>query len=144
MDDILSAFFLTSTERRVVCLLFDEVDQYAVVYDGEPLGRRLFNHLESCRQEWSGRLGVLAVGGLGAYHLRAANASPFTSRAERLRLATFTLEELALLASHFEMRGVSLNEPVLLALLRASGGNPALATFGLQSLWDRAPRVTTR
>lgn len=134
-DDVLGEFFSRDAATQSVCILFDEVDQYATPADGEPLGRRLFNHLESCRQECDGRLGVLAAGGLGAYHLRSANASPFTARAERLRLSPFTVDEIAQLAEPFRLDGRAIDEPLLLALHAASGGNPALVTYGLQSLW---------
>ncbi len=136
-DEVLRAFFDANERHERVCLLFDEVDQYAVLDGGEPLGRRLFNHLESCRQELDGRLGILAVGGVGAYHLRSANASPFTARAERLRLSPFTVDEIRQLASPFLTDGRPLDDDVILALFNASGGNPALVTFGLQSVWPR-------
>lgn len=134
-DDVLGEFLSRETTQQSVCLLFDEVDQYATPADGEPLGRRLFNHLESCRQECDGRLGVLAAGGLGAYHLRSANASPFTARAERLRLPPFSVDEIGQLAEPFRSDGRDVDEPLRLALHHASGGNPALVTYGLQSLW---------
>jgi hypothetical protein len=137
-DVVLRMFFEANEGYDRVCLLFDEVDQYAVPDGGEPLGRRLFNHLESCRQELDGRLGILAVGGVGAYHLRSANASPFTARAKRLWLSPFTVDEIRQLARPFLTDGRPLDDDVILALFNASGGNPALVTFGLQSVWHRA------
>lgn len=137
-EDVLRPFFDRHGQVGRVCLLFDEVDQYAVPDGYEPLGRRLFNHLESCRQALDGRLGILAVGGVGAYHLRSANASPFTTRAKRLWLSPFTVDEIRQLASPFGEDGRPLGDDVILALFNASGGNPALVTYGLQSIWPRA------
>lgn len=127
-------------DRFAVCLLYDEVDQYATVVDGEPLSRLLFNHLEVARKELDGQLGVLAAGGLGLYHLRSVDASPFISRAERLRLRPFDDAQLAVLAAPLLAR--SPPDAAFMATLAAmSGGNPALATWALQSVWS-SPEAT--
>lgn len=120
-----------------VCLLYDEVDQYNTLVDGEPLSRRLFNHLETARKEL-GCLGVIAVGGIGLFRMRSIDASPFVSRAARLHLAPFTRDELRELAEVFLSQHPDADDDLLDALALMSGGNPALAVYGLQSLWSRA------
>lgn len=128
-------FLSTHDDIATVCLLYDEVDQYSTLSDGEPLGRRLFNHIETARKEL-GRLGVIAVGGLGLFRLRSIDASPFVSRAVRLHLHPFTEDELRALAGRFWTRHPDTGEAFLDALAVMSGGNPALAVYGLQSLWN--------
>lgn len=128
---------------RSVCLLYDEVDQYAVRVDGEPLSRQLFNHLELARKDLDGQLGVIVAGGMGLFHLRSVDASPFISRAVRPRLPPFNAQEIARLAEPLGQQRGSLTEEFLLTLARLSGGNPALTTYALQALWD-APSLDAR
>lgn len=131
--------FAANTSCRSVCLLYDEVDQYAVHVDGEPLSRQLFNHLEVARKDLDGQLGVLVAGGLGLFHLRSVDASPFISRAIRLRLRPFDGAQIAQLAAPFAALHGPLPEDFLLTLGAFSGGNPALTTYALQMLWDAPP-----
>lgn len=59
------------------------------------------------------------------------------SRAQWLTPEPFTTEELAQLAAPLAAR-TALAPEVLQAVHLASGGNPALATFGLERLWERS------
>lgn len=128
-------------DRRAVCLLYDEVDQYATLVEGEPLSRLLFNHLEVARKELEGQLGVMAAGGLGLFHLRSVDASPFISRAVRLRLRPFDDAQLAVLAAPLHARHATPHGEFMAVLAALSGGNPALATWGLQRVWS-SPEAT--
>ena len=129
-----------------IVLLFDEFDRYA----GTPAsltaadhpGRDFFNSLEAMRRDFP-QVGVLAAGGIGVFVFRDALASSFLARADKVRLAPFGREELVRLARPFADDGRELDGEVLDALELLTGGNPALATYGLQGLWE-IPRLTAR
>ncbi len=124
-------------------LLYDELDRYGRPEAGRPVarpvesspGREFFNDLELMRRDRP-EVGILAVGSLGVFTLRDAMASSFLARAEAIRIQPFGEEELRLLARPFSERGQPLSSETASALLLTSGGNPALLTYGLESLWD--------
>lgn len=126
LDEYVSA--VPGLERLV--LLYDDLDGYA------PFGAPFFDELEIVRKNAHGRLVVFAAGGLGVAALDSLYGSSFFSRATPTFLDPFTREELTQLALPFEERGAVLTEDVIEALRLASGGNPLMATFGLQRLWD--------
>jgi len=117
-------------------LLYDEFDRYAQApAPGASVpGRLFFNDLESARRAFPG-LGILAVGTLGVFVFRDVLGSSFLSRAARFWMSPFERDEMRRLARAFEARGQALSEGVLDTLELASGGNPALLTYGLQHLW---------
>jgi hypothetical protein len=123
-------------------LLFDEFDRYARLpkdeMESRP-GRDFFNSLESMRRSppRSGSVGVLAAGSIGSFVFRDVLGSPFIDRARRLLLSCFDREQLAALAVPFAERGQEFPPEVREALLLASGGNPALTTYGLGELWPQ-------
>ncbi len=142
MDEILTAFSLGSDAQLVLC--FDELDQY--VRDPE-FSRSLFNHLESVRRRARRRLGILVTGGLGALVLRDHLGSDFLSRADMYHLQPLNDAELHQLGRPFESLVVVLDDETLDAVRLASGGNPALATYAYQRLWEqdeRDPSAVTR
>lgn len=119
-------------------LLFDEFDRYALspaVPASQAAGRQFFNDLEAARRDlpW---LGIAAAGSIGIFVFRDVLGSSFLARAEQFRLAPFERADLAELARPFAEAGRPLDEEALDALFLASGGIPALVTFGLQELWD--------
>ncbi len=119
-------------------LLFDEFDRYAqsaAVPASRSAGRQFFNNLETARRElpW---VGIAAAGSIGVFVFRDVLGSSFLARAEQFRLASFGRAEIAELARPFAEAGRALGEDALDALFLASGGIPALVTFGLQELWD--------
>jgi hypothetical protein len=119
-------------------LLFDELDHYAQspgIPASQSAGRLFFNDLESARRELPG-IGIAAAGSIGVFVFRNVLGSSFLDRAEQIRLAPFDRSELAELARPFSEAGRVLDADALDALFLASGGNPALATFGLEKLWD--------
>lgn len=121
-----------------IILLFDELDRYAQgpgIPASQSAGRQFFNDLESARRELPG-IGIAAAGSIGVFVFRNALGSSFLDRAEQFRLAPFDRTELAELARPFTEAGRPLDADALDALFLASGGNPALATFGLEKLWD--------
>lgn len=119
-------------------LLFDELDRYAqgpVVPASQAAGRHYFNDIETARRNlpW---LGIAAAGGIGVFVFRDVLGSSFLARAEQFRLSPFRRSELSDLAQPFAETGQPLDDETLDALFLASGGNPALATFGLEALWE--------
>lgn len=118
------------TER--IALLYDDLDAYA---DPPELGRHFFSDLEDVRKKSSGRIVIFAAGGLGLVALDTVLGSSFFSRLAPQILAPFDAGDLGRLAEPFTTRGTPLPQDVLESLLLATGGNPALATFGLQHLW---------
>lgn len=139
--DLLQQFFELRKDVTTVILLFDELDQYAIGETGglSPLGRRWFDHLETVRKR-DGRLGLLAAGGLGVFLLRHSLSSDFLSRAELKKITPFSAEDITRLAQPFTTAGVPLTSEVLETIRLGSGGNPALTTYALQSLWDVGER----
>lgn len=143
--ELIDQFLERRKDVQVVVLLFDELDQYTIQDKESPgtLGRVWFDHLESARKN-TGRLGILAAGGLGVYLLRHVLSSSFLSRASWEKLLPFSEEELHRLAEPFARRGQPLEAEVLEAIRLASGGNPALATYALENLWDTTERTPAK
>jgi hypothetical protein len=117
-------------------LLFDELDRYAKTNGtAEPPGRHYFNSLESLRRNLPG-VGILAAGSIGVFAFRDVLGSSFLARADKVRIRPFDRAAISALARPFDERGVPLPEASVEALYLASGGNPALVTYGLGALWD--------
>jgi len=134
-EPILDAFARSHPELGAVVLLYDEIDQYTRHSAPEqPLGRLLLDHLEIVRRERPD-LGILAAGGLGVFLLQHVFGSSFMSRAASSYRQPFDAAEIEALARPFADRGKPLSPEVLDALRLMSGGNPALATYGMQHLW---------
>ena len=134
--EIVEAYFSRGEAPPYLVLLYDEVDRYGgQSSDDSHPGRDYFNNLESMLRD-TPEIGALAAGSLGVFGLRDSMGSSFLARATRLRLAPFTAEELHRLAAPFAQRGQPLSEETLDAVMLATGGNPALVTYGLQSLWS--------
>ncbi len=143
---IVDAYFARDGAPERLVLLFDEFDRYAETGDqrsANPPARGFFNDLEATRRDVSG-LGVLATGSLGVYVVRDVLGSSFLSRALHLSLLPFERPEVARLARPFDDRGQALTEEVLDAIHLATGGIPALTTFGLQQLWTSSRRPVER
>jgi hypothetical protein len=140
---ILDDFFARPDAPARLVLLFDEFDRYAEKGgpSAQPPGRGFFNDLEASRRSLP-RLGVLAVGSIGVFVFRDVLGSSFLSRAIHLRLRPLTRADADALAGPFAERGTPLSEDVLDALFLASGGIPAILTFGLQELWSFDRDVT--
>ena len=141
---LFDAWFEREGKSEQLVLLFDELDRYAVRSDtgAEPVGRGFFHDLEIARRALPG-LGILAAGSIGVFVFRDALASSFLARAAHFELGPFSREQSAALAAPFGHRGTPLGEDVLDALYLATGGIPALATYGLQSLWKLERRAET-
>lgn len=122
-----------------IVLIYDELDRYAE----SSAGSDYFNALEDARKKLNKRLVVVAAGGLGTLSLKTILGSSIFTRAVRKILEPFHDDDLERLAEPFSKRGVDLVAANLLTTLRLlSGGNLALATYGLQSLWGvEAPSV---
>ncbi len=142
--EIFERYFGRSDAPARLVLLFDEFDRYAEKgQTSQPPGRGFFNDLEWARRELP-QIGILAVGSIGIFIFRDVLGSSFLSRALHLRLRPFSRDEAALLTTPFEERGTPLSEDAYDALILASGGIPALITFGLQELWKTDHRVGPR
>ena len=143
--EIFESYFAREGAATRLVLLFDEFDRYAekVEPSSQPPGRGFFNDLEASRRTLP-QLGVLAVGSIGIFIFRDVLGSSYLSRALHLRLRPFGRDEAALLAEPFEERGGPLSEDVRDALFLASGGIPALLTYGLQELWRLERQATPR
>ncbi len=136
-DDLARIYFSDDKSPRNLVLLYDEFDRYARPGHGstsDPPGREFFNNLETMRQTFPG-VGILAAGGIGYYLYRDVLGSSFVLRAKRRRIRPFCHAELEALAQPFAGRGERFSAETLDALYLASGGNPALATYGLEFLW---------
>lgn len=129
--------FADNPAQRGCVLLFDEIDQYISPRAKESVARTLLNHLEIVRRGFVNPIGILAAGGLGLFLLRDSLGSVFLSRAYHLSPVPFSEEDIFQLAQPFTERGAPLAKGVLKAIHLASGGNPALVTYGLQHLWSR-------
>jgi len=138
-------YFDRADSPQRLILLFDEFDRYAEKGEAsaQPPGRGFFNDLEASRRSLP-QLGILAVGSIGIFVFRDVLGSSFLSRALHLRLRPFQRSEVALLAAPFAERGTPLSEDVQDALFLASGGIPALMTYGLQELWDLEQETTAQ
>ncbi len=135
---IVDAYLARDGVPERLVLLFDEFDRYAETgsrSSANPPGRGFFNDLEATRRDVRA-LGVLATGSLGVYVVRDVLGSSFLSRALHVSLRPFERAEVARLADPFVERGEGLREEVIDALYLATGGIPALTTYGLQQLWS--------
>ena len=120
-------------ERLV--LLFDEFDRYAEKgTSAQPPGRGFFNDLEAARRSLP-QLAILAAGSIGIFVVRDVLGSSFLARALYLPLKPFERTDADVLARPFATAGRPPSEDVLDTLFLASGGIPALLTYGLQELW---------
>lgn len=135
-QELLQAFLAKNGPGPVV-LLYDEFDRYARAPGGAEVrnpGRDFFNNLESTRREIP-EVGILAAGSIGVFVFRDVLGSSFLARAERVRIYPFDRNQVTVLAQPFLDRRSPLSENALTALLLASGGHPALTTYGLGALW---------
>ncbi len=136
--ELVGAYFSRDVPRNLV-LLYDELDRYARSHANiseDPPGRDFFNSLETMRQQTRG-VGILAASSIGYFLFRDRLGSSFVSRAEKWRMLPFDRAELVELARPFAERGSGFGLEALEALYLASGGNAALATYGLEYLWPR-------
>ena len=144
--ELIDAYFARGDVPERLVLLFDEFDRYAESGNGvsaNPPGRGFFNDLEISRRSRRG-LAVLATGSIGVFAFRDVLGSSFLSRAEQRRLTPFDRDSAATLARPFADRGTPLTEEVLDAVQLASGGIPALLTYGFEQLWEIADRQAGR
>lgn len=134
--EILEAYFSQQDAPQRLVLLFDEFDRYAEKGEpsAQPPGRGFFNDLEAARRSMP-QLGLMAAGSIGVFIFRDVLGSSFMSRAFHLRLHPFNRDEAASLMTPFEEHRKPLQEEVRDALFLASGGIPALITYGLQEIW---------
>jgi len=125
-----------SGQRAV--LLYDELDRYgkSAASPAHPPGRDFFNNLELARRDFP-ELGALAAGSIGVFNFRDSLGSSFLARANRIRIHPFDLDDMSRLTRPFSEQGRPLSGEVLEALFLATGGNPALVTYGLESLWPQ-------
>ena len=139
----LDAFFAREGAPERLILLFDEFDRYAEKGEpsSQPPGRGFFNDLEASRRSLP-QLGILAVGSIGIFILRDVLGSSFLSRAVYRRLRPLERADTRTLAQPFRERGTPLSAEALDSLFLASGGIPAILTFGLQYLWPLERSVT--
>lgn len=119
-------------------LLLDELDGYARPNPstGQPWGESFINNLEDARKRSEGKLVIFAAGGLSVAALDSIFVSPFFSRATREILEPFDIGELIQLAHPYRDRGTPLCDEVIETIRIMSGGNPALATYALEKLWN--------
>ena len=139
--EVIDAFRARPEAPSRLVLLYDELDRYAKPPSPgvEPPGRQFFNSLESMRRNVPG-VGILAAGSVGVFAFRDVLGSSFMARADKVRISPFDRPAIETLARPFRERGTALPGPTVEALHLASGGNPALVTFGLGALWtDDAP-----
>lgn len=144
--ELIEPFLARPGAPQELVLLYDEFDRYAPLDSArlsEPPGRQFFNDLELARRGIDG-LGVLAAGSIGVFTFRDILGSSYLSRAEFLRLGPFGEPETALLTRAFDQRGTPLSQGVIEALLLATGGIPALLTYGLQKLWPHQGEIDER
>lgn len=122
---------------KTLVLIYDELDRYAHVGStpADAAGRHFFNNLEVMRRNHEPRLGILAAGSIGVFLFRDVLGSSFIARADAVRTTPFDPMELRELTRPFTERGTLLSDSVLDAIAMASGGVPALVTYGLESLW---------
>lgn len=134
--EIVEACLKKDDGPRQIVLLYDEFDSYAgnKGSPAHPSGRDFFNNLEAMRRDFE-EVGILAAGSIGVFVFRDIHASTFLARAAPVRIAPFTRSETRQLAQPFTDDGRRLATEVLEAIDLASGGNPALVTYGLESLW---------
>jgi len=134
-------YFARGDAPERLVLLFDEFDRYAEKGESvQPPGRGFFNDLEASRRSLE-RLSILAAGSIGVFIVRDVLGSSFLARALYLPLRPFLRTDAEGLIGPFAERRV-LSEDVLDALFLASGGIPALLTYGLQELWKLEHEAT--
>ncbi len=132
--EIFDTFFARDDAPDRLVLLFDEFDRYAGKgAAAQPPGRGFFNDLEASRRSLP-QLAILATGSIGIFIVRDILGSSFLARALYLPLRPFPRTTADLLVGPFADRHPP-SEEVLDALFLASGGIPALLTYGLQELW---------
>lgn len=134
MDLLMEALDSQGVNRLVV--LLDEIDQYVLADSQGNLARRWLNHLETLRKQWIDRFSIAVAGGLGLLHVSHVLGSGLVSRAESCISRPFDLEDLRELAVPLARRGLAVDESAIQTLAALSGGNPALATYGLAAMWD--------
>lgn len=134
MDLVMEALDKEGVNRLIV--LLDEIDQYVLADGHGNLARLWLNYLETMRKQWTDRFSVAVAGGLGLLHVSHVLGSGLVSRAESCIARPFDLDELRELAAPLAQSGVTVDEPALLTLAALSGGNPALATYGLAAIWE--------
>lgn len=141
--EIFDAYFDRADARERLVLLFDEFDRYAEKGkpSAQPPGRGFFNDLEASRRSLP-QVGLLATGSIGIFIVRDVLGSSFLARALHLRLRPLDRPDVEVLAAPFADRGAPLSNDVLDALLLASGGVPALLTYGFQELWKLDREIT--
>ncbi|MEE8524598.1 MAG: AAA family ATPase [Thermoanaerobaculia bacterium] len=128
-------FFAREDAPECLVLLFDEFDRYAEKgASAQPPGRGFFNDLEASRRSLP-RLAVVAAGSIGVFVVRDVLGSSFLARALYVPLRPFQRQDATVLISPFAERHIP-SEDVLDALFLASGGIPALLTYGFQELWQ--------
>ncbi len=137
--DMFKQYFAGDEAPERLVLLFDEFDRYAGKKDESayPPGRGFFNDLEASRRSLP-QLGILATGSIGVFVFRDVLGSSFLARALHLRLRPFERADVEVLTRPFADRGETLTDDVLDALMLATGGIPAVLTYGLQQLWQRS------
>jgi hypothetical protein len=134
MDAVMDAAAARGIGRLI--LLVDEADQYVLLGPPGELARAWFNRLEALRKDWKDRVAVVIAGGLGILHVGHVLGSGLVSRAETCVAERFGRAELRDLAEPFAMRNRALDGAAIETLEALSGGNPALATYGLEQLWE--------
>lgn len=135
----LDALMATLGEQGVhrLIVLLDEIDQY-VLQDGTGnFARAWLNRLETLRRTWPDRFSVLVAGGVGLLHVSHVLGSSLLSRAEERIMRPFSPSDLEELCRPLrDERGLRV-EGVTFDLLRTlTGGNAALATYGLSRMWE--------
>ncbi len=134
MDAVMEGAAAQGIQRLI--LLVDEADQYVLLGPPGELAKAWFNRLEALRKAWTDRFAVVIAGGLGILHLGHVLGSGLVSRAETCVAERFGLAELRNLAEPFAAGNRPLGDDAIETLEALSGGNPALATYGLEQLWD--------
>ena len=132
---IFDQYFARDDAPERLVLLFDEFDRYAEKgTSAQPPGRELFNDLEAARRSLP-QLAILVAGSIGIFVVRDVLGSSFLARALYLPLKPFERQDADVLVQPFAARGKPPSEDTLDTLFLASGGIPALLTYGLQELW---------
>ncbi len=140
---VFDEYFARADAPERLVLLFDEFDRYAEKgASAQPPGRGFFNDLEASRRSLP-QLSILAAGSVGVFVVRDVLGSSFLARALYLPLRPFPRTDANVLVRPFASSGRSLpSEDVLDTLFLASGGIPALLTYGLQELWKLSGEAT--
>ncbi len=138
MNSSLDVLMETLEERGVsrLIVLLDELDQY-VLQDGSGVfARAWLNRLETLRRSWTDRFSVLVAGGVGLLHVSHVLGSGLLSRAEERIMRPFSAADLEELCAPLrDERGAQVEGVTLDVLRTLTGGNPALATYGLAQMW---------